>query len=134
MRRTSAGRSRSSTGSYGWAGVSSSTISFFDPDFPQEPGVAHLRAALPDKILWEATTRDVENQVLQILVWTDELDPEGTVTGRRYRRIGLSWMTPEQSRALLQQTGFAIEDVYGDFDGNPLEAGSTHQIWLARRD
>ena len=106
----------------------------FDPDYPQESGVPHLRANRPDWILWEATTRDIENQLLNILVWTDELDRQGIVTSRRYRRIRLSWITPEQSRNLLQETGFAIEDVYGDFEGRPLEAGSTHQIWLARRE
>ena len=106
----------------------------FDPDYPQESGVPHLRASRPDWILWEATTRDIENQVLDILVWTDELDPQGVVTSRRYRRIRLSWITPAQSRTLLQETGFVIEDVFGDFEGRPLEANSTHQIWLARRD
>ncbi len=102
----------------------------FDPDCPQESGVPHLRASRPDWILWEATTRDIENQVLDILVWTDELDPQGVVTSRRYRRIRLSWITPAQSRTLLQETGFVIEDVFGDFEGRPLEANSTHQIWL----
>jgi SAM-dependent methyltransferase len=110
----------------------------FDPDFMQQ-SVPHLRAELRDpesgrdRIMWEAVTRDDENQRIRIIVWTDEIDAGGTVVNRRYRRINLSWLTPEQSRTLLEDAGFAIETVYGDFDENPLGEGSTHQVWVASR-
>ncbi len=110
----------------------------FDPGVMQE-AVPHLRAELRDpesgrdRLLWEVVTRDDENQRIRIVVWTDEIDSGGTVVNRRYRRINLSWLLPEQCRALLDEAGFEIEAVYGDFDENPLERRSTHQIWIARR-
>ena len=67
----------------------------FDPSFVQ-PGVPRLRAEFRnaetgrDHILWEASTRDMEHQVIRIVVWTDEIDSGGIVVSRRYRRISLS--------------------------------------------
>lgn len=111
----------------------------FDPEYPMQPGVPRLRAELTDLetgrdvILWDATTRDDALQLLRIVAWTDELDSEGDVVRRRCRRIELSWMSPEQSRTLLEETGFEVENAYGDFQENALGPQSTHQIWVARR-
>lgn len=111
----------------------------FDPDYPEPPGIPHLRAELTDAdsgrdvILWEATTRDLERQRLHIVVTTDEIDADGHVVSRRYRRIDLSWLSPEQSRNLLEKAGFEIDAVYGNFQEHPLTESSTHQIWVARR-
>jgi hypothetical protein len=55
---------------------------------------------------------------------------------RRYRRINLSWVTPEQSHRLLEDAGFEVEAVHGDFEENPLTPlteESTHQVWVARK-
>jgi SAM-dependent methyltransferase len=110
----------------------------FDPKYVQG-GVPHLRAEFVDaetgrdQILWEASTHDMERKRIRIVVWTDEIDASGFVVSRRYRRIHLSWMAPEDSRRLLEQAGFEIETVYGDFDENPLTETSTHQIWVARK-
>jgi len=110
----------------------------FDPSFVQ-PGVPHLRAEFRnpetgrDHILWEASTHDLEHQVIRIVVWTDEIDSGGTVVSRRYRRINLSWITPEQSDRLLEEAGFEVEALYGDFEENPLTEKSTHQVWVVRK-
>jgi len=110
----------------------------FDPSFAQ-PGVPHLRAEFRnaesgrDHILWEASTRDMEHQLIRIVVWTDEIESGGTVVSRRYRRINLSWVTPEQSHGLLEEAGFEVVAVHGDFEENPLTEQSTHQIWVARK-
>ena len=67
----------------------------FDPDYPQPPGVSHLRAELTDPasgrdvFLWEATTRDLERQRLHVVVFTDEIDADGHVVSRRYRRTDI---------------------------------------------
>jgi SAM-dependent methyltransferase len=110
----------------------------FDPSFVQR-GVPHLRAEFRnpetgrDHILWEASTHDMEHQVIRIVVWTDEIDSGGTVVSRRYRRINLSWITPEQSHRLLEEAGFEVEALHGDFEENPLTEKSTHQIWVVRK-
>lgn len=111
----------------------------FDENYPQQPGVPHLRAEFRDpesgrdRLLWETTTRDIEHQLLRILVAVDDVDTRGTVVNRRYRRINLSWVTPEQSFNLLEEAGFEVEAAYGSFDEAPLDDGSTHQIWVAVR-
>ncbi len=111
----------------------------FDPSYGPGPGVPHLRAEFRDeesgrdRLLWEATTSDLEHQMLRIVVWTDDVDAEGNVVHRRYRRINLSWMTPEQSFGLLEEAGFEVVTAYGDFDEGPMDEKSTHQIWIASR-
>ena len=111
----------------------------FDPSYGPGSGVPYLRAEFRDQetgrdlLLWEATTHDPEHQMLRIVVWTDDLDAGGNVVHRRYRRINLSWMTPEQSFNLLEEAGFEIDAAYGDFDENPMDEKSTHQVWVAVR-
>jgi len=34
---------------------------------------------------------------------------------------------------LLARVGFAVENVYGDFFGNPLDDQSSNMVWIARR-
>jgi SAM-dependent methyltransferase len=110
----------------------------FDPAYVQQ-GVPRLRAEYRhpvtgrDHLLWEASTHDLARQLIGIVVWTDELDAEGVALNRRFRRMHLSWVTPEQSRRLLEAAGFEIEAVFGDFDENPLTERSTHQIWVGRK-
>jgi SAM-dependent methyltransferase len=110
----------------------------FDPGYVQQ-GVPRLRAEFRnaetgrDHILWEASTHDLEHQLIRIVVWTDEIDSGGTVVSRRYRRINLSWIAPERSQRLLEEAGFEIEAIHGDFEENPLTERSTHQIWVARK-
>ena len=110
----------------------------FDPGYVQQ-GVPRLRAEFRnaetgrDHILWEASTHDLVHQLIRIVVWTDEIDSGGTVVSRRYRRINLSWIAPERSQRLLEEAGFEVEAVYGDFEENPLTERSTHQIWVARK-
>lgn len=108
----------------------------FDPDYPLVPGVPRLRAEYRDsetgrdRLLWEAVTRDEHQQLLRIIVWTDDIDKMGVVMSRRYRRMNLSWLTPEQSQSLLEDSGFEVETVFGDFDESPLSATSPQQIWV----
>lgn len=109
----------------------------FDPDYPQEPGVPHLRAEIHDsaagldRLLWEATTRDMDRKLLRIIVWTEDLDARGNAVARRYRRSRLSWIAPQEMRSLLESCGFEILGAYGNFEGAPLDESSTHQVWVA---
>jgi SAM-dependent methyltransferase len=86
-----------------------------------------------DVLLWAYVRYNHEAQTMRMLSWTDELDAEGVVVRRKYRRLWHSWLLPEQSRALLAEAGFAIEAAYGDFDRSPLAEDSPTQIWIARR-
>ena len=112
----------------------------FDPAFAAtHADVARLRAEFKDEatgqdaVLWVAPSYDVPAQKIRIVGWTDLLDADGVVTSRRYCRIRFSWITPEQSRALLEEAGFVVEHAFGGFDRRPLDAASRAQIWFARK-
>ena len=48
--------------------------------------------------------------------------------GRQYRRLNFSWLEPAQTRALLEETGFEIDALYGDFDHSPFSDDSPEKL------
>jgi SAM-dependent methyltransferase len=110
----------------------------FDPSYPASPGL-RLRAdwRVPEtgrrKLVWESSSHDLDRQVVEVLARIEYLDQAGVVEKTRYSRMDLSWIDPERSRELLEECGFEIEALYGDFGRGPFEEGSTHQVWVARQ-
>jgi hypothetical protein len=91
-------------------------------------------AAGADTLLWVTSLVDEAAQAIRVVTWEDELGAEGALVRRRYRRLSLSWLEPSQARALLTETGFVIEDCFGDFTRTPFSDGTAQeQIWIARR-
>jgi SAM-dependent methyltransferase len=86
-----------------------------------------------DLLLWTMTLYDFEAQAMRVISWTDELDDDGVVLRRKYRRLSFSWLEPQQTRALLEETGFEVEALYGDFDRRPFAEDSPEQVWVARK-
>ena len=87
-----------------------------------------------DTLLWVTSLVDEASQSLRVVTWEDELDTEGALVRRRYRRLSLSWLDPSQARALLTEAGFVIESCFGDFARTPFSDATAHeQIWIARR-
>lgn len=85
-------------------------------------------------MLWVTSLVDEAVQTIRVVTWEDELDPEGALARRRYRRLSLSWLAPSQARTLLTDAGFVIESCFGDFDGTPFsDATAREQIWIACR-
>ena len=82
-------------------------------------GVGRLRAEYTDAatgrsiLLWLAARHNMKTQTVRIVTWTDELDDDGVVLRRKYRRLDFSWLDPEQARALLTEAGFDVEALYG---------------------
>ena len=111
----------------------------YDPDYPVPVGVPYLRAEFNDPgtgkdyLLWETVQRDMERQVIHLVVCTEELDENGVVERRRYCKSDLSSMHPEESRTLLEETGFEIEALYGNFDRSPFDETSGEQVWIAKK-
>jgi SAM-dependent methyltransferase len=110
----------------------------FDPEIARRLSAPQLRAEYVnpetgrETLLWVYVRLDLEARTMRIVAWTDELDAASTVVGRRYHRLSFSWIDPEEVEALLADTGFTIEQVYGEFDRRPAE-GSSERIWVARR-
>jgi SAM-dependent methyltransferase len=102
-------------------------------------GIATLRTEYVDEetsrdvLLWVTSKYDFDRQTMRIITWTDELDSEGVVVRRKYRRLDFSWLEPQQTRALLEEVGFEIEALYGDFDRRPFDENAPEQIWVARK-
>lgn len=111
----------------------------YDPEAASRYSGVMLRAeyANPDTgqdtLLWMTTRRNHKTQTIRIITWTDEIDGVGVLVRRQYRRLSFSWLEPEQTRMLLEGTGFEIEALYGDFDRSPFGEDSPEQIWVARR-
>ena len=111
----------------------------FDPEAARRYQGVGLRGEYTDAatghdlLLWVTVRHDFEAQTIRIIAWTDELDDDGVVLQRKYRRLSFSWLDPQQTRALLEETGFQIEALYGDFDRCPFAEDSPEQVWVARR-
>jgi SAM-dependent methyltransferase len=91
-------------------------------------------AADADVLLWVTSLVTESAQLIRVVTWEDELDADGLLGRRRYRRLSLSWLEPSQTRDLLTQTGFTVDACYGDFDRTPFSDGTAHeQVWVARR-
>lgn len=111
----------------------------FDPESVRRHSHLALRAETTDPttgrdvLLWTINRYDMDAQSIRIIAFTDELDGDGVLLQRRYRRAGFSWIEPEQARALLEGTGYRIEALYGDFQGGAFTAESPRQVWVARR-
>jgi len=87
-----------------------------------------------DTLLWVTSLVDEASQSIKVMTWEDELDADGTLIQRRYRRLSLSWLEPSQALALLTGAGFEIEAHYGDFDRTPFSEITAHeQVWIARK-
>ncbi|MCC6987970.1 MAG: class I SAM-dependent methyltransferase [Acidobacteria bacterium] len=113
---------------------------FMTPDRLDRMRQVQLRAEYvsptgDDTLLWVTSLVDEAAQTMRVITWADTLDAAGTMQARRYRPLSLSWMTPAQTKRLLEETGFAVEACLGDFDGTPFDAAAAEeQIWIARKD
>lgn len=88
-----------------------------------------------DTLLWVTSLVNASAQTLRVVTWEDELDADGTLAARRYRRLSLSWLEPAQAALLLADAGLVVDACYGDFTRAPFDAESSpEQIWLAHKD
>ncbi len=86
-----------------------------------------------DALLWATARYDFDAERMTVYAKTEELDAHGVVEKTKVRRLDFSWITPEESRALLEDVGFEIDSCLGCFDGTPFGPESREQIWVARK-
>ena len=118
---------------------------FIFDDFVMTPDVVarmrqvQLRAAYPsaagtDILLWVTSRVDEKARSMEVITWEDHFTADGRPEWRRYRRLYLSWLDPDQARTLLLETGFTIDACLGSFDGTPFSMDTAaEQIWIARK-
>ena len=63
---------------------------------------------------------------------TEVLDEDGLVLERRHRLLEVHFRYPNEVLRLLATAGFTVEQVFGGFDGRPLDSGAEDLIWIAR--
>jgi SAM-dependent methyltransferase len=118
---------------------------FIYDDFLMRPALlasmrqVQLRAAYRsgaglDVLLWVTSLVDEASQSIKLVTWEDDLDADGVLVRRRYRRLSLSWLDVIQARPLLEEAGFSVEACFGDFDRTPFVENAAHeQVWIARK-
>ena len=112
----------------------------FDPERAKHrQGAPFLRGTYVDPetgrngLLWVTALQDFASQQMKVFATSEELDAAGLVIQTKVRQLEFSWLKPEQVRQLLEETGFEIEAVWGDYEETPFDESSAEQIWVARR-
>lgn len=109
------------------------------PDAVARMRQVQLRAAYPsaagtDILLWVTSRVDEKARSMEVITWEDHFTADGRPEWRRYRRLYLSWLDPDQARTLLLETGFTIDACLGSFDGTPFSMDTAaEQIWIVRK-
>jgi SAM-dependent methyltransferase len=79
---------------------------------------------------WSSMTGDYMSQRITFSLVYDELDAEGQVIRRLYRRIESRFIFRMEFEHLLYRAGFQLEALYGSFDRGPVRPGG-ELIWVA---
>jgi len=84
--------------------------------------------------LWEHNSFDPVAQVARKRRVTEVLDEDGLVLERRHRLLEVHFRYPKEVLRLLAAAGFTVDQVFGGFDGRPLDSGAEDLIWIALVD
>jgi len=84
--------------------------------------------------LWEHNSFDPVAPVARKRRVTEVLDEDGLVLERRHRLLEVHFRHPKEVLRLLAAAGFTVDQVFGGFDGRPLDSGAEDLIWIARVD
>ena len=85
-------------------------------------------------LLWVTSLVDTAAQTIRCITWEDIVAADGVLQTRTYRTLSLSWLEPDQARALLEETGFVVEACYGSFTRDHFDVATAgEQVWVARK-
>lgn len=115
-------------------------LDLFNPDLQRLYEVAGLqeladRWATPDGgevIKWSVRRVDPAEQIQETLFIYEEVAPNGAVR-RTLCPFTLRYIWRNEGELMLRAAGFAVEEVWGDFDGTEYADGVDHLIFLARK-
>lgn len=116
-------------------------LDLFNPDPLRLAAVSGLceladqwRDAAGSQVLkWSVRSVDFAEQVQETTFIYEEVQPDGQ-TRRTACPFTLRFLWRGEAELLLQLAGFAVEGVWGDFDGEPYGAASEHLILLGRKE
>jgi len=81
---------------------------------------------------WSTRTVDAARQMQETVFVYEEVFADGRNAQTRLS-FPLRFWWPDEGAMLLEQAGFAVDEVYGDFDGGPYRADSERLIFIARK-
>jgi SAM-dependent methyltransferase len=84
-------------------------------------------------IKWVVRTVDWAQQLQETVFIYEETLPDGG-SRRTTCPFTLRFLWRNEAELMLQATGFAVEHVWGDFEGGEYDAASDHLILLARKE
>ena len=83
-------------------------------------------------VVWYSRVYDPEVQLMEQELIYEAVDGGGKSVDRTFGRLTLRWTGRGEMEYLLDQCGFVVEALYGDFDGASYP-GYGEQIWVARK-
>ena len=117
-------------------------IELFNPDVARLTAV-HGLTELADQWTDESTGAHVLKWCIRTVDWAAQLQEtlfiyeELLPTGQSRRTacpFTLRFLWCHEAELMLQAAGFAVEEIWGDFDGGDYDAASDHLILLARKE
>lgn len=76
---------------------------------------------------------DAASQLLSMRLFYEMYDASGKLRSKRAHDLDIRVTNRDELDLMLRLTGFEVETVYGEFDGEPFASASNHLIVLARR-
>jgi hypothetical protein len=63
----------------------------------------------------------------------EELDDDGGVLRTVDLEVNLRYLYPSEVHVMLEEVGLLADQVFGDFNGGPLNEDSEEMVWVARQ-
>ena len=117
-------------------------LDLFTPDLwrlTREDSQLYYRADVtnPDNgtryILWEQSSTDNLNQIIETRYLIENLSSEGVVQNRSYKDVVFRYVHRYEMAHLLNLAGFEDITVYGDFQKGDLLEASEVMVWVATK-
>ena len=81
---------------------------------------------------WTTRYVDAARQLQDTIFVYEEIFPDGRNAQTRLA-FPLRFWWPDEGALLLEQAGFAVDELYGDFEGSPYRPDSERLIFIARK-
>lgn len=83
--------------------------------------------------VWQSRTYNLSQQTASTHLIYELVDESGQTIRRWHRSKKHAYLWPREAQLLLEGMKFDIEACYGGWNDEPLDDGSTIQVWVARK-